>query len=84
MKVLGDGRVLDEGTYLVEISPPEIPENLSLKLEYETESKNSSDIYRIYGYLINKGAGSAEDIPVNLTVTDERTGEIGVCIFRAL
>lgn len=76
VKVLGDGRVLDEGTYLVEISPPEIPDNLSLKLEYETESKNSSDIYRIYGYLINKGAGSAEDIPVNLTVTDERTGEL--------
>ncbi|WP_440947371.1 hypothetical protein ACSAZL_03590 [Methanosarcina sp. T3] len=76
VKVLGDGRILDEGTYLVEIPTPEIPENLSLKLEYEIKSRNTSDVYRIYGYLINKGSGSAEDIPVNLTVTDEKNGEL--------
>lgn len=76
VKVVESSRILDEGTYLVEISPPAIPEHLSLKLEYETENRNTSDVYRIYGYLINKGSGSAEDIPVNLTVTDERTGEL--------
>lgn len=76
VKVLVNGRALDEGTYLVEILPPEVPENLYLKLEYEMESRNTSDVYRIYGYLINKGSGSEENVSTNLTVTDERTGEL--------
>jgi hypothetical protein len=75
VKVLGDGRLLDEDTYLMEVSLPEIPENISLKLEYEKERVENSDVYRIYGYLINKGSGSAT-VSTNLTVTDERTGEL--------
>lgn len=71
VKVVENSRVLDEGTCLVEIPTPE----LNLKLEYEMESGNSSDIYRIYGYLINNGTGSARDVPTNLTVKDERTGK---------
>ncbi len=74
VKVLGDGRLLDEDTYLMEVSLPEIPENIDLKLEYEKERVENSDVYRIYGYLINKGSGSAT-VSTNLTVTDERTGE---------
>lgn len=76
VKVVEDSRLLDEGTYIVEILPPEIPENIYLKLEYEMETGNTSDIYRIYGYLINKGSGFAEEVSTNLTVTDERTGEL--------
>ena len=76
VKVVENSRVLDEGTYLVEIPPPEIPENLVLKLEYEMESRNTSDVYRIYGYLINKGSGSTENVSTNLTVTDEKTGKL--------
>mgnify|MGYP000961816658 CR=1 FL=1 len=72
VKVIENSRLLDEGTYLVQIPLPEI----HLKLEYETESRNTSDIYRIYGYLINKGLGSAMDVSTNLTVIDERTGEL--------
>ncbi|WP_410507433.1 hypothetical protein RSJ42_11510 [Methanosarcina hadiensis] len=75
VKVVGNGRTLDEGTYLVEVSPPETPENLSLKLEYEMESTNTSDIYRIYGYLINRGSGSADNISTSLTVVNEETGK---------
>lgn len=71
VKVVENGRTLDEGTCLVQIPTPE----LNLKLEYEMESRNTSDIYRIYGYLINKGLGSARDVSTNLTVTDEKTGE---------
>lgn len=75
VKVVENSRALDEGTYLVKIPPPEVPENLSLKLEYEMESRNTSDVYRIYGYLINKGSGSEDNVSTNLTVIDERTGE---------
>lgn len=71
VKVVENSRVLDEGTCLVKIPTPE----LNLKLEYEMESGNNSDIYRIYGYLINNGTGSAIDVPTNLTVKDERTGK---------
>jgi hypothetical protein len=82
VKVVVNKRLLDEGTYLINISPPIIPENISLKLEYEKESINTSEIYRIYGYLINKGPGSASGLGsgsgsvfTNFTVTDEKTGE---------
>ncbi|MDI9395647.1 MAG: hypothetical protein QM426_09630 [Euryarchaeota archaeon] len=75
VKVVDNCRTLDEGTYLVEIPPPEVPENLSLKLEYEMESRNASYVYRIYGYLINKGSGSEYNVSTNLTVIDERTGK---------
>src|SRR5512133_3350254 len=71
VKVVQNSRVLDEGTCLVQIPSPE----LHLKLEYEKESENDSDVYRIYGYLINKGLGSARDVSTNLTVTDEKTGK---------
>jgi hypothetical protein len=71
VKVVENSRVLDEGTCLVQIPTPE----LHLKLEYEMESRNSSDIYRVYGYLINNGSGSARDVSTNLTVIDERTGK---------
>ncbi|MCQ1536917.1 hypothetical protein FTO70_14795 [Methanosarcina sp. KYL-1] len=71
VKVVENGRLLDEGTYLVETPPPEI----HLKLEYEMGRRNTSDVYRIYGYLINKGTGSALDVSTNLTVTEEGTGE---------
>ncbi|WP_269849450.1 hypothetical protein [Methanosarcina horonobensis] len=71
VKIVENSRTLDEGTYLVQIPFPEI----HLKLEYEMESKNTSDIYRIYGYLINKGLGSARDVSTTLTVTNERTGK---------
>lgn len=72
VKVIENSRLLDEGTYLVRIPFPEI----HLKLEHEMESRNTSDIYRIYGYLINKGLGNAMDVSTNLTVTDEKTGEL--------
>jgi len=78
VKVIENSRLLDEGTYLVQIPLPEI----HLKLEYETESRNTSDIYRIYGYLINKGLGNALDVSTNLTVIDERTGELGFTSSR--
>ncbi|KKG11783.1 hypothetical protein EO98_16110 [Methanosarcina sp. 2.H.T.1A.6] len=71
VKVVENSRILDEGTCLVQIPMPE----LHLKLEYEMESRNNSDIYRIYGYLINNGSGSARDVSTNLTVTDEQTGK---------
>lgn len=74
VKVVRNSRILDKATYLIEVSPRKVPDNLSLKLEYEKESTNTSEIYRIYGYLINRGTGSAE-IPTNFTVTDEKTGE---------
>jgi len=76
VKVVESSRILDEGTYLVEISPPEIPENLSLKLEYEMESRNTSDVYRIYGYLINKGSGSEKNVSTNFTAINEKTGKL--------
>ncbi len=76
VKVVESSRLLDEGTCLVEVPLPETPENICLKLEYEMESKNTSDIYRIYGYIVNKESGFAENVSTNLTVTDERTGKI--------
>lgn len=72
VKVVENSRPLDEATYLAKIPFPE----LHLKLEDEMERTNTSDVYRVYGYLINYGASSASDISTNLTVTNERTGEI--------
>lgn len=72
VKVVENGRLLDEDTYLANISFPE----LHLKLEDEMEHTNASDIYRVYGYLLNYGASSASDVSTNLTVTNERTGEL--------
>lgn len=76
VKVFENGRLLDEDTYLANISFPE----LHLKLENEIQSRNTSDVYRIYGYLINYGMSSANNVSTNLTVTNERTGEI---VFRS-
>jgi hypothetical protein len=72
VRVVENSRLLDEETYPVNIPFPEI----HLKLEYEMESKNTSDVYRIYGYLINKGLSAAMNVSTNLTVTNERTGEL--------
>jgi hypothetical protein len=76
VKVVDNSRILDEDTYLVKVPPHETPENLSLKLEYEMERRNTSDVYKIYGYIINKGPGYEENISTNLTVINERTGEL--------
>ncbi|AKB39789.1 hypothetical protein [Methanosarcina mazei] len=76
VKVVENSRTLDEDTYLVEILPPEIPRDLYLKLEYEMERRNTSDIYRIYGYLINKGLGSEKNVSTNFTVINEKTGDL--------
>lgn len=76
VKVVESSRLLDEDICFVEVPAPETPENIYLKLEYEMESKNTSDIYRIYGYIINKESGFAKNVSTNLTVTDERTGKI--------
>lgn len=73
VKVVENGKSFDERTYMVSVRPPETPKNAYIKLEYEIESRNSSDLYKIYGYLINNGTGSARGMPVNLTVIDERT-----------
>ncbi len=72
VKVVENSRLLDEETYLAKIPFPE----LHLKLEDEIERKNASDVYRIYGYLINYGLSLADNVPTNLTVTNEKTGEI--------
>lgn len=72
VRVVKNSRLLDEETYPVNIPFPEI----HLKLEYEMESKNTSDVYRIYGYLANRGLSSARNVSANLTVTNERTGEL--------
>jgi hypothetical protein len=72
VKVVENRRVLDEDTYLVNIPYPE----LHLKLENEVEHSNTSDVYRVYGYLINYGLSSANNVSTNLTVTNESTGKI--------
>jgi hypothetical protein len=72
VKVVENSRPLDEATYLVNITFPE----LHLKLEDVMERTNTSDVYRVYGYLLNYGASSASDVSTNLTVTNERTGEV--------
>jgi hypothetical protein len=76
VKVVENSRLLDEDTYLAKIPFPE----LHLKLEDEMERKNTSDVYRVYGYLINYGLSFADNVATNLTVTNERTGEI---VFRS-
>ena len=72
VKVVENSRLLDEATYLAKIPFPE----LHLKLEDEMERTNTSDVYRVYAYLLNYGASSVSDVSTNLTVTNERTGEI--------
>lgn len=72
VRVVQNSRLLDEGTYLVNITSPE----LHLKLENELERRNTSDVYKVYGYLINYGLSSADKVSTNLTVTNERTGKI--------
>lgn len=72
VKVVENSRTLDEATYIAKIQFPE----LHLKLEDEMERTNTSDVYRVYGYLLNYGASSASDVSTNLKVTNERTGEI--------
>lgn len=72
VRVVQNGRLLDEDTYLVNVPLPE----LHLKLENEFERRNTSDVYKVYGYLINYGLSYADKVSTNLTVTNERTGEI--------
>lgn len=72
VRVVENSRLLDEDTYLVNVPFPE----LHLKLENEIEHRNNSDVYKVYGYLINYGLSSANKVSTNLTVTNERTGEI--------
>lgn len=71
VKVSEDSRLLDKAALVVEVPPPE----LLLKLEYEKERMETSDVYGIYGYLINHGLSSARDVSTNLTVINERTGK---------
>ena len=71
VKVSEDSRPLDKASLVVEVPPPE----LLLELEYEKESMETSDVYGIYGYLINYGLSSAEDVSTNLTVINEHTGK---------
>jgi hypothetical protein len=72
VRVVENSRLLDEDTYLVNVPFPE----LHLKLENEIERRNTSDVYKVYGYLINYGLSSANKVDTNLTVTNEKTGEI--------
>lgn len=72
VRVVQNSRLLDESTYLVNITSPE----LHLKLENELERRNTSDVYKVYSYLINYGLSSADKVSTNLTVTNERTGKI--------
>ena len=72
VRVVQNSRLLDEETYLVNVPFPE----LHLKLEDEIEHVNTSDVYRVYGYLLNYGLSSADKVNTNLTVTNEKTGEI--------
>ena len=72
VRVVQNSRLLDEDTYLVNVPFPE----LHLKLEDEMEHTNTSDVYRVYGYLLNYGLSSADKVSTNLTVTNEKTGEI--------
>jgi len=72
VRVLENRRLLDEDTYHVNVPFPE----LHLKLENEIEHRNNSDVYKVYGYLINYGLSSANNVSTNLTVTNEKTGEI--------
>jgi len=72
VRVVQNGRLLDEDTYLVNVPFPE----LHLKLENELERGNTSDVYKVYAYLINYGLSSADKVSTNLTVTNERTGKI--------
>lgn len=72
VRVVENRRLLDEDTYLVNVPFPE----LHLKLESEIEQRNTSDVYKVYGYLINYGLSSANNVSTNLTVTNEKTGEI--------
>ena len=72
VRVVENSRLLDEDTYLVNVPFPE----LHLKLENEIERRNTSDVYKVYGYLINYGLSSANKVGTNLTVTNEKTGEI--------
>jgi hypothetical protein len=72
VRVVENSRLLDEDTYLVNVPFPE----LHLKLEDEMEHVNTSDVYRVYGYLLNYGLSFADKVNTNLTVTNEKTGEI--------
>ncbi len=72
VRVVQNGRLLDEDTYIANITFPE----LQIKLENELERRNTSDVYKVYGYLINYGMSSADKVSTNLTVTNEKTGEI--------
>ncbi len=71
VKVSEDSRLLDKAALVVEVPPPE----LFLELEYEKERMGSSDVYGIYGYLINHGLSSARDVSTNLTVINEGSGK---------
>ena len=71
VKVSEDSRLLDKAALVVEVPSPE----LVLELEYEKKSMETSDVYGIYGYLINYGLSSAEDVSTNLTVINEGSGK---------
>lgn len=70
VKVSRQGKLLDESSLLVDIPAPE----LDLSFEYEKEDAEDFVVYRIYAYLLNQGSSPTGEVPINLTVTNLRTG----------
>lgn len=70
--VFHKGRLLDEGTFLVKVPPPE----LALTLGSEHETVGTYEVYRIDGYLINRGLSPVIDVLTNITVTEVQSGRV--------
>ena len=76
VKIYQNGLLIDKDWVNVTVPVPRRPE-LSLQLAYRKETTDDYDIYRIYGYLLDDGLGiEGYDVPVQITIIDDKTGEI--------
>lgn len=72
VKVYQSGKLIDEGTASVRVPAPD----LSIKLKYEKDTTADFVLYRIDGVITNKGLSAAFDVLTNITIVNDKTGEV--------
>lgn len=72
IKVFQKRRLIDAASFNIEV-----PRSLiSLQMDYEIETNENFDLYRVNGYLTKEGTDKAHDVVTKITISDDKTGEI--------
>ncbi|WP_340818052.1 hypothetical protein [Methanolobus sp. WCC4] len=72
IRIVNNEIILDEGSFTVDVMPPE----LSVELDYDMTTEEELEVYNIDAYVLNIGLGRAENVEANLSIIDPETGEV--------